>query len=101
MFKEPGTKLKNLSFLLFILTTVSSIVLASVLALDEKVGGTTLRIILFVSILIGGTFGGYLNSLFVYGFGELIERAETIEYTFIKSKRTELKPQSDISAIDK
>lgn len=82
MFTDPGKKIKILAKVLFAVITVINVILAFVF-------GTYTPI--FWPLLLGGPVFAYISSLFIYGFGQLIEntgRSCPIEKLSISSNAT-------------
>lgn len=80
MFTNPGHKLKIAAHVLFWIGIVGSIVLAVMFGIvEEQISvylsytETVFRAGYFFGFLIGGILLTYLESLCLYGFGELIE----------------------------
>lgn len=74
MFEDIGAKIKIVSKVLCWVGIIAAVIAAFVMfSLDEEVGG-----LLFLLFLIAGPLLSWINSLFVYGFGELIEKTTEI-----------------------
>lgn len=89
LFDNAGKKIKILAIVLFGLTAISCIVLAFVFGwsnargvasvVDSVYGGgkstiTEFHAEIFFPLLIGGPLLAWISSLFIYGFGEIIEK---------------------------
>ncbi len=76
MFENAGQKIKTLAKICFWIFAVLFVVLAFTVGISRW--GRSSRIIpaIFWPFLIGGPLLSYIGSLFLYGFGELIESSE-------------------------
>ena len=70
MFNGIGEKIKGVSLLLFLIEVITSIMLGLVL-IDYA-------LLLGFAVIIGGSLFGFILTLFMYGFGELIEKVTII-----------------------
>ncbi|MBR6787364.1 MAG: hypothetical protein IKM26_05550 [Clostridia bacterium] len=68
MFDRPGEKLKTLAIINFVLMLIATVVLACIYA-----NSGYLTIGPFLLIAGVGSFAGYISSLLLYAFGELID----------------------------
>ncbi|MBR4780936.1 MAG: hypothetical protein IK014_06220 [Lachnospiraceae bacterium] len=76
MFDYPGEKIKTVSKVMFWLETITCVVLAFVLGIKEgRYGDTDFNAAIFFSFLIGGPLVAYISTLFLVGFGELVENS--------------------------
>jgi len=74
MFNNIGKKIKGLTQTLFWITTIAYIVSGiSLCAIDEDL------ILIGLPLMIAGPFLSWIGSFFMYGFGELIDKACDIE----------------------
>lgn len=80
MFNNPGQKLKTVAYVLFWLGIIGSIILAFTFGfVEERISihlsytETVFKASYFFGFLIGGILLTYIESLCLYGFGELIE----------------------------
>ena len=78
MFTDPGKKIKILAKVFFAVMTVASIILAFVFGTYSSYSfrsGSSTEFIhaIFWPLLLGGPLFAYISSLFIYGFGQLIE----------------------------
>ena len=69
MFENPGQKVKSFATILFAITIVTGFIAGIVLAIEESFW-------LFFLVFGGSLVIAYLVSLFLYGFGELIESSQ-------------------------
>ena len=98
MFRNPGKKIKTLSIILFYINCVVSLI--GSFALSNSLFGFDFFSFLFA--LAGGLLVSFVLSLFLYGFGELIEnsaksdatkRAEELQAAQLKTASPQ--PQTD------
>ncbi len=69
MYDNIGEKIKSLAFVIFVIGTISSIIYG-ISVLSKPFGILFALIIFFI-----GPISSYIISLFVFGFGELIENS--------------------------
>ena len=85
MFSNIGGKIKKLAIILCILGMIGSVIYGIVcFANSNRYENLTLYGIL---ILVGGCLVSWIISFFVYGYGELIERAASIDNRLAKGGR--------------
>ena len=72
MFENIGKKLKGLAKIVFIIEVAFLGFIGLVLILEGTVGDGLL-------ILIAGVLGAWISGLFLYGFGEIIDKLTEIE----------------------
>ena len=77
MFEDIGKKLKDLAKVLFVLGCIASVIGA--IALWGQNNEYTPTILPGIGVLVGGLVCAWISSAFVYGFGELIDRAGSID----------------------
>lgn len=76
MFQDPGSKLKTVAKIHFWVVSVLCVILAFVLAIDKtSYHKAEFNFWVFIIFLIGGPFLAYINSLFLYGIGDLVENS--------------------------
>ena len=102
-FSNPGRKIKTFANIIFILSCIATIVIVVIYLVFGFSSGkdlweySTFRASYFISfcivllILLGGLTLSYLNALFIYGLGELIESS-----TYAKNKIIEIEQEIDI-----
>lgn len=78
MFNNPGKKLKSLAKLIFWLAIVLNVLLFlgiyGTAVVEEGAKGSALALFVFVALgLLIGALIGWLSSILLYAFGELIE----------------------------
>lgn len=73
IFNNPGTTIKNVAKIMFFLETVGSVIAGIVSASDEG------DFIYFFAIAVGGVIIAYISNLFLVAFGELVEKATSID----------------------
>lgn len=71
MFEKIHEKIKVLAFIVLGLGIIGSVIYAFVLFMDYEIGAG-------FAFLVIGPIVSYINSLLIYGFGELIEKASII-----------------------
>ena len=71
MFNNPGKKIKILATVMFWLEVVGSVITAIVMAANDDP--------VFLLLAPAGFASAWLLSLFVYAFGELVEKATSID----------------------
>ena len=84
LFQNPGKKIKSLSIILFCINCILSLIGAFVLGRVSSVshyGNGVIVLITFLLVLIGGLLVAFVLSLFLYGFGELIENSAKSDAT--------------------
>lgn len=79
MFNEIGNKIKKLAKIIFAIEIIASIFIGLILLIvgDTQSNGEGLMIAGF-SILFLGWLAAWISSLFMYGFGELIDKTTEI-----------------------
>lgn len=78
MFDKPGEKLKALAIIDFIIMLIASVVLAFIYGKSGY--RNEFNIGLFLLIAVVGSLVGYIFSLVLYAFGELIDSSERNAY---------------------
>lgn len=86
MFDNPGTKIKNVSIFLFWIASIACVILAFVLGFERLYhsysfisGGyykTHFNAGIFFGFILGGPLILYVSTLFLVGFGELVENSK-------------------------
>ena len=71
LFENAGKKIKDLAIIMFVVEVIGAII--SGLALTETSGSLAL-VLLFV-----GPLFAWVSALFVYGFGDLIDKAGSVD----------------------
>lgn len=74
MFDRPGEKLKTLAIIDFVIMLIASVVLAFIYGKSGY--RNELNIGLFLLIAVVGSLAGYISSLVLYAFGELIDSSQ-------------------------
>ena len=75
MYNNIGSKIKTLAIILFVISVILGVVLAvHFLSLDDD---AILCFYAFLSV-VGGVIIGWVSSMFLYGFGELIDKTTEI-----------------------
>ncbi|MCL2487869.1 MAG: hypothetical protein FWE80_04220 [Oscillospiraceae bacterium] len=76
MFKNVGGKIKGLAVFIAVAGIIGSIAAGiSIISNGSRYNDTTL---LGIGVMFGGSLFSWLSSLFMYGFGELIEKTTEI-----------------------
>ena len=83
MFENIGNKIKILAIVLAILGIILSIVIGTVIIVQEKF----LPGFLFIII---GSLSSWISSFFVFGFGEVIECLQEISYNTRRKEQSKL-----------
>ncbi|MBR6509152.1 MAG: hypothetical protein IKT38_00910 [Clostridia bacterium] len=78
MFENIGNKIKSLAKILCWLGIISSIFITLIMFFISANSYEELYIIYGILFLIIGPLSSWINSFFIYGFGELIENSQTI-----------------------
>ena len=78
MFENVGQRIKNYAKALFIGQLILYIV-GGIILIAIGVDGDTALILVGIALLLVGWAIAWLNSVFIYGFGELIVKATEIE----------------------
>ena len=65
--------------MIFAFGTIMSVMIGIVLMLELTERGGTADGLIVLAVIAGGTFGSWITSLLIYGFGELIEKTVQIE----------------------
>lgn len=82
LFENPGKKLQKLATVLFWVEVVCSVILAFALGLEKNYRSDySFYAGIFFGFLIGGPIVSYCSSLFLYAFGELVEKVNEIHKT--------------------
>lgn len=90
MYNNVGQKIKGVAIGLFLSEAVGAIVSGiALMATDEDF------ILLGILLLVVGPFVAYLMSLFVYGFGELIEKTADV------AEKAQFNPQKNVKKATK
>lgn len=76
MFENPGGKVKSIGYVIFVITVIISILIAIFLLLSS--GGRLLFLFLSFIVVIIGIFAGWLSSILLVAFGELVESSTII-----------------------
>ena len=76
MFDNVGRKIQILAMISFWVCVIVSSITGILIWIQE---GELLGFFKFLFVAVGGSFAGWISSLFVYGFGELIENVARIE----------------------
>ena len=93
MFENPGRKVKTFASFLFIISAVVGLISAILTATQVHSFWTFL-------LIFGATLlGAYLTSLFLYGFGELIDSTQENLYTN-KAIRAKLKSENSEKSLE-
>ena len=90
MFRNPGKKIKTLSIILFYINCVVSLI--GSFALSNSLFGFDFFSFLFA--LAGGLLVSFVLSLFLYGFGELIENSAKSDATKRAEELQAAQPQT-------
>ena len=77
MYNDVGESIKRFAKLAFIFEAIVFIIVGIVLMANE-VGGDS-WVVLGPACMIGGPFIAFISSLFIYGFGEIIDKLSAIE----------------------
>ncbi len=83
MFENSGEKIKKIAIISFWIVVIASIILACVLGWTEEYSYygrryNAFHAEYFFPIIIGGPLSAYISSLFLVGFGDLVENIQTI-----------------------
>ena len=86
MFENTGRKIKDFAYILFVIGVIASLI----------TGIFFIRFSSFVvfGIIIGGIISSYISSLFIYGFGKLVENSDKLV------EQGEKKDEEEIEEID-
>lgn len=76
MFDNPGTKIKKVSIILFLITSIVCIILAFVLGIEIKYHYSHFNAGIFFGFILGGPLISYVCTLLLVGFGELVENSK-------------------------
>ncbi len=96
MFDNIGGKIKVLAQVICCIGIIASVILALIMfitASDTYGSEADTCTFLGFLFLIGGTLGSWISSFFIYGFGELIEKASEIAQN-TKPTKTETSQQN-------
>lgn len=74
MFENPGGKVKSIGYVIFVITVIISILIAIFLLSSS---GGRLLFLSFIVVIIG-IFAGWLSSILLVAFGELVESSTII-----------------------
>lgn len=78
MFNNVGRKIKNIAGLICGLGIVASFIAAMIVAVIISNLGAGITVLVFFLIIIAGIIVSWLSSIFIYGFGELIEKTTEV-----------------------
>ncbi len=102
MFDNIGGKIKVLAKVLCWIGIIGFVILAFVMFdIGSKYYSNVTERILGWVFLIGGPLISWIISFFIYGFGELIEKATQIEINTRKVKKDDKEKNKGISSLDK
>lgn len=95
MFTNIGKTIKRVSVAVFIFQVILFMIIgAIVINIDDN--------LIFVGfcIMVAGGFIGWLSILMIYGFGELVDRAISIDETLNQSEQTHAQSMPSIGKCD-
>lgn len=96
MYNNIGKKIKSLAFGAFIVEAIAAVITGIILmTIDDGLIGTG------VLVMLGGPISAYVVSLFIYAFGELIDKACDIERNTRGEKKPEAQAKVDPERIEK
>lgn len=85
MFDCPGKVIKKVAIVLFWVVTCIYVILAFLFGWEEVSWYATTRSVFnpltFFGLLIGGPISAYISTLFLVGFGELVENSSKLVLT--------------------
>lgn len=73
MFKNTGSKLQKLALIEFICGIIASVISAYIFGFAEE------QVAIGITLLISGPIISYINALFTYGFGSIVDATENIQ----------------------
>ena len=79
MFDNPGKKIMQISKIVFWIVTIVSVILAFVLGFEKYSYSTEFYAEIFFSLFFGVPIMAYVSTLFLVGFGELVENSKKTE----------------------
>ena len=79
MFDNPGKKIMQISKIVFWIVTIVSVILAFVLGFEKYYYRTEFYAGIFFSLFFGVPIMAYVSTLFLVGFGELVENSKKTE----------------------
>jgi len=79
MFDNPGKKIMQISKIVFWIVTIVSVILAFVLGFEKHYYSTEFYAGIFFSLFFGVPIMAYVSTLFLVGFGELVENSKKTE----------------------
>lgn len=79
MFDNPGKKIMQISKIVFWIVTIVSVILAFVLGFEKYYYSTEFYAGIFFSLFFGVPIMAYVSTLFLVGFGELVENSKKTE----------------------
>lgn len=79
MFDNPGKKIMQISKIVFWIDTIVSVILAFVLGFEKYYYRTEFYAGIFFSLFFGVPIMAYVSTLFLVGFGELVENSKKTE----------------------
>ena len=79
MFDNPGKKIMQISKIVFWIVTIVSVILAFVLGFEKYYYETEFYAGIFFTLLLGVPISTYVLTLFLVGFGELVENSKKTE----------------------
>jgi len=90
MFDNPGKKIMQISKIVFWIVSLVSVILAFVLGFERDYYTTEFHAGIFFSLFFGGPIMNYVLTLFLVGFGELVENSKKTNAAKV-SEKTEVK----------
>ena len=108
LFEGAGSRLKNVAKVLFVIGIIATIVLfivfgwkrSTIVSVGSGHKETVSEFqITGLYILIGGIVGTYINSLLIYGFGEMIEEISSTKYSLSNVEKNTTFLKMDINSI--
>ena len=79
MFDNPGKKIMQISKIVFWIVTIVSVILAFVLGFEKHYYSTEFYAEIFFPLFFGVPTSAYVSTLFLVGFGELVENSKKTE----------------------
>ncbi len=97
MFNNPGSKIKILAKVLYIIEAISAVITGvSLITIDEDMA------LIGLLVMVAGPVVAWVLSLLLYGFGEAIEKLRDIEKnTTVGERKSEAQTKLDLERINR
>ena len=101
MFDDVGSKIKRLAKILFVIGIIGSVIGAIVFGWDRSYRDPDFLAGRFFLFLIGGILFSYIDSLLIFGFGELIDKTSETHISVKNAEKEIQKVKEAITNLEK